>query len=138
MRTINLLLVDDDTDDYELFQMALDLITEFRFNISWSKNGLEAMEHLNNQITKPDLIVMDLNMPLKNGFQTLSEIKSTKNLSHIPVHIFTTSTDHVDTCKQLGCTGYFRKPINMNGYKASIQHMLAEEYFPHLKHTLQS
>lgn len=133
METLHILLVDDDRDDHDFFSIALDSITNRVINLTWKVNGVEAIRFLESETSQPDLIIMDLNMPLKDGFQTLSEIKNNKRLSHIPVHIFTTSADHSAKCKQLGCTGYFSKPVSLDGYRSSIQKMLAEEYFPALK-----
>lgn len=130
MQAINILLVDDDRDDYELFQISLESILNRSYNLVWKQNGVEALSYLNSGSFAPDLIVMDLNMPLKDGFQTLSELKASQKFASIPVHIFTTSVDHLNKCRSLGCTGYFRKPVSLDGYKLSVQTMLTGEYFP--------
>lgn len=132
MAPIHILLVEDDRDDYEFFQTALNLVNP-DFNMTWKQNGFEAITWLNSDSARPDLIVMDLNMPLMDGFQTLSEIKGNGALSDIPVHIFTTSDYHVEKCVHLGCSGYFTKPISFQSYVSSVQKMLAQEYLPRLK-----
>ncbi len=131
MNSIHILLVEDDRDDYEFFQSALNVVRP-DFRITWKQNGVEAISYLKSDLAKPDLIVMDLNMPLKDGFQTLSEIKRTGTLSHIPVHIFTTSAHHQEVCKHLGCAGYFIKPVSFRNYATSVQKMLSQEYLPRL------
>jgi CheY-like chemotaxis protein len=79
------------------------------------------MEHLNknkNTYRKklPNIIILDLNMPGKNGFDCLKEIKSDPALSHIPVIVMSTSgyTADITTCYKLGANSYIRKPLTFN------------------------
>lgn len=129
MKTAKILLVEDDQDDYEFFVMSLKHIAQFQFTLVWKQNGVEAMKYLKEDVTEFDLIVLDLNMPLKDGFQVLSEIRNIQGLAKVPVHVFTTAPLHAEKCAQLDCTGYFRKPVTMNGYREVVKAMLSEVYF---------
>src|ERR1700761_8135544 len=88
LRTI--LLVDDDDNDREFFEDALKTIaTDITLKIAG--NGVEALDLLCNSTVLPDLIFMDLNMPLRNGYECLGDIKKNERLKNIPVVIFSTS-----------------------------------------------
>src|ERR1700748_2184247 len=114
---ITILLTDDDQDDHELFNEALASVADV-YNVVHVYNGAEAMDYLcrrkaykTSLMPLPDLIVLDINMPLKNGFETLQEIKAIKQFTHIPAYILTTSWEnvHLAKCRELGCAGYFVK-----------------------------
>src|SRR6476469_4442559 len=114
---IQVLLIDDDRDDAELFKEAL---SEINSSIVFehykdSKTGLRVL--LDKHTNLPDLIFLDINMPIVSGWQCLSEFKKTDHLKHIPVIMFTTSSQmkEKETAKQLGAEGFITKP---NEYKA--------------------
>jgi CheY-like chemotaxis protein len=73
-------------------------------------------------LKRPDVIVLDLNMPLKDGFQTLYEIRNNPSLSVIPVIILTASSNKEDEmrCLELGCQSYFTKPDRIDDYNRVI------------------
>ena len=124
-----ILMVDDDQDDQYLVQEAwldLDLKTEIRF----ASDGEELLETLREGISEkgnssplPSLILLDLNMPRKNGRKALEEIKSNPDLCHIPVVILTTSKDPIDIhhCYQLGAAGFVTKPASFDALVNTIQ-----------------
>jgi CheY-like chemotaxis protein len=83
-------------------------------------NGKLLMDRLHQTDNeKPDVIVLDLNMPLKNGFEALKEIKNSPSLSAIPVIILTASSNKQDEirCLELGCNFFYTKPSTMNDYR---------------------
>lgn len=128
-KDLYVLLVDDDQDDYELFVECTALITHLRFRIEWMRNGEDATKHLETKPEPlPDYIILDLNMPIKNGFETLESIKTSPSYRHIPVLVFTMSGyhDHIERCKALGCNGYFKKPATVAEYKTVV----AQMFFP--------
>ena len=106
-------MVDDDPDDrqvvYEAFQ-EMETVT----NLSLLRSGIELMEKLESASISnfPSLILLDLNMPGKDGREVLKEIKGNKLLRQIPVIIFTTSSHDKDKkmCYQLGANGFVTKP----------------------------
>jgi len=94
MKTV--FLVDDDSDDREIFKEVL-LSLNIGLKYEEAKNGAEAWEKLNsNTFDKPDLIFLDLNMPIMDGRQFLKLIKQNQNFDTIPVIIYTTSSNETD------------------------------------------
>src|SRR6185295_4050117 len=90
-KPLNILLADDDTDDCIFFKAA---VKEFSMatTLSTVHDGEQLMELLTKEGNElPDVLFLDLNMPRKNGFECLSEIKQNKNLEHLPVIMFSTS-----------------------------------------------
>lgn len=110
----HILFVDDDEEDHLIIsQYFKDLGKEKR--IRFIKNGLEAirfLEHIPDEASLPCLIVLDLNMPILNGTQTLLQIKRNRRLDDIPVIILSTSENESEKrkCLSLGATEYLVKP----------------------------
>ncbi len=90
-----LLLIDDDEDDQFLFKMAIKSIFP-TFTCEVTDNGRMALDLLKRETELPDLIFLDLNMPIMNGFDFLAHIKKEEELSKIPIGVFTTSTNSRD------------------------------------------
>lgn len=114
-------LVDDDVDDLEFVQEAL-ISNSYKGPVDTAANGQQLLDRLTDQQPKPDVIILDLNMPLLDGFQALYKIKSNPTLSGIPVIILTASTSKEDErrCFALGCTSFFRKPNRIDEYGALV------------------
>ena len=116
-------LVDDDIDDLEIVQEAL-VKNNYTGPVDTAPNGQVLIDKLTREQdpARPDVIVLDLNMPLKDGFQTLREIKNNPALSFIPVIILTASSSKDDElrCRALGCESYFRKPDRMADYQSIV------------------
>ena len=101
-----------------------------RFHVTSVKDGVEALSLLKREgeyaeAPTPDLLILDLNLPRKDGRAVLKEIKSDPKLSKIPVVVFTTSQANSDVMRsyQLGANCYLRKPGNLNDYRAVVQSM---------------
>ena len=107
----HILLIDDDEDDHEIFITATQEISA-EINCSSLFNALEALEKLQTRQLMPDLIFLDLNMPVMSGQQFLSAIKSDENLKSIPVVIFSTSSElkTVERLKKMGASDFITKP----------------------------
>jgi len=88
-------LIDDDADDREIFAEAL---AEEHPSVTYreAENGADAYEKLKSGSIKPDLIFLDLNMPVMDGRTFLTQIKSNLELQHIPVIIYSTSSSESD------------------------------------------
>ena len=118
----NIFLADDDEDDCIFFQDAL---SELKFDVRLvvAKDGMQAMDILYQQSPLPDIIFLDLNMPLKNGFECLAEIKNDQKLTHMPVVIFSTSAQPmaIERAYQDGAWLYLRKPKTFNSLKAALK-----------------
>ena len=122
-----IMIVDDEPGDIELTRLAL---AEGRFicNITVAINGKEAMAMLRKQppyteAPTPHLMLLDLNMPMKNGKEVLAEMKADPALSVIPVVMLTTSDVERDVVAsyQLGASGYITKPVDVGGLFAAIR-----------------
>lgn len=110
---MELLLVDDDTIDRELFTEALSLVSKAH-TVKEAPNGEVALEYLRAADRLPDLIILDLNMPIKDGRETLIELKSFPRLRQIPVCIMSTSSSpfDVESAYNTGATLFLVKPLD--------------------------
>jgi CheY-like chemotaxis protein len=121
-----LLLADDDADDCMFFKEALDEIP-LPTDLTTVNDGVELMQFLNaTSANLPELLFLDLNMPLKAGFQCLVEIKENEKLKQLPVIIYSTSMDHevVNTLYEKGAHYYICKPPEFSQLKRVIQEAL--------------
>lgn len=114
-------LVDDDSDDQEIVQEAL-IENSYKGPVIPIGNGKMLMDklHSENLTGAPSVIVLDLNMPLLDGFQTLERIRKHPVYSSTPVIILTASSKKEDEEKsyRLGCNFFLTKPSRMSGYAA--------------------
>jgi len=131
---INILIVDDSADDVE-FTLAALQGTKLANAVNVVSDGVEAMEYLRNQgkyanAQKPSLILLDLNMPRKDGREVLSEMKADKELRHIPVVILTTSQAEEDIVRSydLHANCYISKPVDLQAL-AKIVRSIDEFWF---------
>jgi CheY-like chemotaxis protein len=125
MRTkqLSILLADDDKDDRLFFSMALDALT-IPTELTAVVDGEKLMAYLyENTHQLPDVIFLDLNMPRKNGFECLLEIKLNPKMNKLPVIIFSTSfeQDVVNTLYENGAKHFIRKPSEFLQFKKIIQ-----------------
>lgn len=109
-----ILFVDDDEEDHLIMKQYFADLGKAR-NVIFIRNGSEALKHLaqiSDDMLLPCLIVLDLNMPILNGTQTLLEMKRNKRLSQIPVMILSTSENENEKrkCLSLGAKEYLVKP----------------------------
>jgi CheY-like chemotaxis protein len=111
VKTITCLLIDDDADDREICLSALENISSEIRNVT-ATNGADALEKLNSPELKPDIIFLDLNMPLMNGRQFLKEFSIHHSRRRIPVVILSTSADKKTMAEtlQLGAVDFITKP----------------------------
>jgi CheY-like chemotaxis protein len=121
-RAIEILLVEDNPGDVRLTQEALKE-NKIRNMLHVAKDGVEAMYFLrrmkgHEKAPRPDLILLDLNLPKKDGREVLAEIKTDETLRSIPVVILTTSAAEDDVAKSyaMHANCYVRKPIDLNRF----------------------
>ena len=126
-RLASVLLVDDDMGDVILTQEALKKVKLVN-EVHVARDGYEALAFLRREkgyesAPRPDLILMDLNMPRMDGREALAEIKSDENLSTIPVVILTTSDNELDveTTYRLHANCFVTKPVDLNGFTTIVQ-----------------
>ncbi|MDP4266713.1 MAG: response regulator [Bacteroidota bacterium] len=117
-----ILLIEDNAGDARL---SMEAMKESKLNnqVFWVKDGIEAMEYLRKQgkyknAIRPDLILLDLNLPGKDGKEILEEIKNDSDLKRIPVVILTISKSEEDIFKSynLHANCYITKPIDFNEF----------------------
>lgn len=110
-----MLLVEDDPDDQDLFELALQEVDK-TVSLVKASDGMDALEKLTGGITQPDLIILDINMPRMNGREFLQALKSTDQLRHIPVVLYSTTseTNFVKEIIGLGARSFFKKPDTFN------------------------
>ncbi len=121
--------MDDNAADIDLTTEVLGK-SKWHFHVNAVSDGAEAISFLHHEgkyagRPTPDLIVLDLNLPRKDGRQVLAEVKADSNLARIPVVIFTTSqaSSDISRCYQLGANCYLRKPGNLADFVAIVQSM---------------
>lgn len=127
--TPEVLLVDDNPADIDLTRDILSKC-KHHFHVHAVPDGVEAISFLHREGTytdapAPDLLVLDLNLPRKDGRAVLQELKSDPKLSKIPVIVFTTSQANSDITRsyELGANCYLRKPGNLADFSAVVQSM---------------
>ncbi len=135
---VDILLVEDNPGDVRLTKEALKDAKVLN-EIYVAKDGVEAMEFLRKQgqfteAPNPDMILLDLNLPRKDGREVLAEIKKDPKLKHIPVIVLTTSKADEDIIKtyNLHANAYITKPVDLNRF-VEIIHALEEFWFTIVK-----
>lgn len=125
----HILLAEDDLDDQMLFEEALSEVNHHVI-LATAKDGVELMQRLTQAEELPDLLVLDLNMPFKDGFECLEEIRVSPQLQTIPVLICSTSSDNrsLDLVYNLGANYYLRKPNSFSQLKAAIAQVLTLDF----------
>jgi two-component system, chemotaxis family, response regulator Rcp1 len=121
MASLRILLVEDSPSDVRLIREALKQ-TPLQVQIALARDGVEAMEYLRQSevgvVNRPDIILLDLNLPRKNGREVLAEVKATPSLKQIPVLIMTSSKadEDVRQAYSLNANCYITKPENLQDY----------------------
>jgi len=121
-RIVEILLVEDNPGDVRLTIEALEE-GKMRINLCVVTDGEEAMTFLRREgkydkAPRPDLILLDLNLPKKDGREVLADIKNEETLKRIPVVVLTTSDAEIDILKSygLGANCYVTKPVDLNQF----------------------
>jgi CheY-like chemotaxis protein len=127
-----ILIAEDDADDRFLLRTAFEE-NGFDDQLHFVENGVELLEYLNQCLTDtgqllPDFILLDLNMPKKDGREALREIKQTAQLKLIPVIIFSTTNNkqEIVRCYELGANSYITKP---NSFEQLIHVVKSIKYY---------
>lgn len=124
---IEILLVEDSPADVRLTREAMK-DARVRNNVHVAADGVEAMDFLHKRgkhasAPTPDLILLDLNLPRKDGREVLEEIKQTEALRRIPVVVLTTSQAERDILHsyQLNANAYVTKPVDLEQFLAAVK-----------------
>jgi CheY-like chemotaxis protein len=125
-RVINVLLVEDDPGDVLMTREAFEEYLNNRLDVV--SDGSEALAYLRREgeyadAPRPDLVLLDLNLPRRDGREVLAEVKADVNLRTIPVIVLTTSQADEDVLKsyQLHANAYVTKPVDFDGFIEAIR-----------------
>jgi CheY-like chemotaxis protein len=126
-RPIEVLLIEDNPGDANLTKLALEE-SKICINLNVVQDGVEAIEYLRREdmyaaVTIPDLILLDLNLPKKDGREVLADIKADRLLRRIPVVVLTTSQAEEDILKayNLFANCYITKPVDFDRFVKIVQ-----------------
>jgi CheY-like chemotaxis protein len=127
-KTYKLLIVDDDRDDQFMLKKIFKTILPSA-DIAQAYNGDECLRYLEAHAHHlPDLITMDLNMPLVNGFEATEQIKGNESVKHIPLVVLTTSDRAIDKEAALkgGADAYYVKPVIYEELQKALKDIAAK------------
>jgi len=126
-RPVEILLVEDNPGDVRLTKEALHEGKVYS-NLHWAKDGVEALEFLRRggayrEAPRPDIVLLDLNLPKKDGREVLASIKGDPQLKRIPVVILTTSSAEEDVYRSynLNANCYVTKPVDLDKFLQVIK-----------------
>ncbi|WP_037057717.1 response regulator [Pseudonocardia asaccharolytica] len=126
MRAIKVLLVEDDPGDVLMTREAFEEYLHNRLDVV--TDGADALAYLRNEppyadAARPDLILLDLNLPRRDGREVLADIKTDPRLTHIPVIVLTTSQAEEDVLRsyQLHANAYVTKPVDFERFVEAIR-----------------
>jgi chemotaxis family two-component system response regulator Rcp1 len=122
-RPFRILLVEDNPGDADLIQEVM-AESEQKNEVTLAVDGVEALRYLREGL-RPDLIVLDLNLPKKSGREVLAEIKTTESLQRIPVVVFTSSGAENDLADayRLHANCYLTKPVDLEEFLTAVRAM---------------
>lgn len=127
MRPIEILLVEDDPGDVELTRETL-VESKVMLNLNVASDGIEALAYLRKEgsfaeAVTPDLLLLDLNLPRKDGREVLEEVKADPQLRSIPVIVLTTSQAEEDILRSygLGANCYIPKPVGFEQFTEVVR-----------------
>ena len=128
LQPVTILLVEDDPGDQKLVKMSLNS-QKIANDLRIAGNGKQALDYLyqrgdySENTPRPDLILLDLNMPGMNGKEFLRHVKDDESLKTIPVVILTTSDSEKDILESynLQASGYVKKPVDVTEFREVIQ-----------------
>ena len=126
-------MADDDAEDMCLFKDALH-DAGIANELTWFKNGSLLLNALENpEANCPDIIFLDLNMPVMHGLECLQAIRKSENCKNLPIIIYSTSTHHkdIEDTFAAGANGYLSKPNNYTELKQILKVILVENKLLH-------
>lgn len=136
MTNLTIFYTDDDEDDLSIFADAVESLPE-KIQLKTYNGGDKLLTAINNPPPIPYVVFLDLNMPGKNGFDVLKELRDSEK-KDIPVVIFSTSNEPgiIEKCRLLGANLFITKPVLMKDIVKSIEHALEinwKEFVPDAK-----
>jgi len=136
-KNIRILMTDDDADDRDFFSDAITDI-DLTFPVEFCTNGLELLNRLwDKNLSLPDIIFLDLNMPIMSGFESLKQIRDDARFKDIPViAIYSTSAteDGIKNTFGLGANAYIVKPTDFYVLKKLLKKVIEMDWKQRLEH----
>lgn len=125
-----LYLLDDDSDDLDFFCEAVSVIDPEIICVRSSDSDAALRAFKASDVPVPDIIFLDLNMPVVDGREFLAGIKALKPYAHVPVIIYSTSSHHrdIDETMQLGASGFVTKPYSLERLVEALSAIFDHDY----------
>ncbi len=126
-KTYTIVIAEDDLDDQDFIKLALQEVSH-KIEVNSVYNGMQLMDYLlkreayKNIQGFPDLVILDLNMPLVDGFDVLKQMREHDLLGKIPVYVLSTTRnqEHLMLATGLGARGFYTKPVNLSDLKKIV------------------
>ncbi len=122
-----ILLIEDDHNDRFFFMNALSKIENTTL-YDTAQNGQEALDKLESALILPDIIFTDINMPLMDGIECLTEITNRPQLKHIPVVVLSSDTDKIDVVRNLGAKAFIKKPMDNERLREQLEQVIHSDF----------
>ena len=122
-RSKTILLVEDN----KLYQLLfIQVLKEIKHAILYgiANNGKEALDKLENSAILPDLIFTDINMPVMDGIECLTEIKKNPKIKDIPVVVLSSATPQIELVQKLGAKAFLKKPSDIHSLREQLEQMI--------------
>lgn len=137
MTDLTIFYTDDDEDDLSIFSDAVESLS-VKIQLKTYSGGDKLLTAIYNPPPTPHVVFLDLNMPGKNGFDVLTELRNSDKKTNIPIVIFSTSNEPgiIEKCRSLGANLFITKPVLMKDIVKSIEHALRinwKEFVPDTK-----
>lgn len=133
MEAMHIILTDDDVDDRLFFKEAMDEI-KIKTVVSFLNDGIQLIDYLNKPgVRLPNVVFLDLNMPLKNGMECLKEIRMNSHLNDLAVVIYSTSSSEQDIEDAFvhGANIYIKKPNDFSELKSTLAQVITRNWQYH-------
>ncbi len=127
MKPFYILIAEDDADDLEMIYTGFKKSGDY-YKIETVKNGVELVAYLNeHRQALPDILLTDLNMPKKDGYEALREIFNDADFCQVPVFVYSTTINplYVERCRSMGVVDFFIKPVKLEEIEALPAHIAA-------------
>jgi len=121
-----ILVVDDEEDVCRMLKIALE---KHGFVVETADNGQQALDQIERR--RPDLVLLDLKMPRRNGYQLFAQLKSDERLHAIPIIVITALTQGSDRedeewARRMGAEGFLTKPFDLDEMARRVEEMVAK------------
>ena len=119
-----ILIIEDDLDDQFLLSEAFQN-SHYRCELDFAGDGRQALVKMDQSGYWPDLIILDLNMPIMNGFEVLSHFQAAKSMARVPVIVLTTAADSnsIERSYDLGATSFIVKPKTFSQLESIVDEL---------------